>query len=90
MVPWKRQAVMPGPHFRRVDRLTLFASCADTDDGPSRYRLGGSRPGAGTEYRQAKAHADAMRSHRAHVVATIAELEQRQDELLDQLGTSPA
>jgi hypothetical protein len=43
-------------------------------------------PGAGHDYRQAQAHADAMAAHRQHVVTTIHELEHRQDQLLDQLG----
>ena len=43
-------------------------------------------PGAGPEHREAQLHADAMARHRAHVVAEIAELETRQDELLDRLG----
>jgi hypothetical protein len=43
-------------------------------------------PGAGHDYRQAQAHADAMAAHRQHVVATIQELEQRQDQLLDAMG----
>lgn len=38
------------------------------------------------EARKAHEHADAMAAHRAHVVASIHELEQRQDELLDQLS----
>jgi hypothetical protein len=42
-------------------------------------------PGAGHDYRQAQAHADAMASHRAKVVEQIAELEIRQDQLLDEL-----
>ena len=42
-------------------------------------------PGAGAEYRDAQAHADAMTRSRAHVVASIGQLEARQDELLDQL-----
>jgi hypothetical protein len=37
------------------------------------------------EYRTAQAHTDAMAKHRAHVLAEIAELEQRQDQLLDRL-----
>ncbi|MEX0847918.1 MAG: hypothetical protein WD023_09085 [Ilumatobacteraceae bacterium] len=37
------------------------------------------------EARKAHEHADAMAAHRAHVVASIRELEQRQDDLLDQL-----
>lgn len=42
--------------------------------------------GSAHEYREAQAHADAMAQHRAHVVASIVELEQRQDQLLDSLG----
>jgi hypothetical protein len=43
------------------------------------------------EARKAHEHADAMAAHRVHVVASIHELEQRQDELLDQLsGLRPA
>ena len=38
------------------------------------------------EHRQARAHTDAMSTHRLHVIATIAELELRQDALLDRLG----
>lgn len=41
--------------------------------------------GSAAESRQARESADAMARHRAHVVAAIAELEQRQDELLDRL-----
>lgn len=43
-------------------------------------------PGATHDYREAQAHADAMAQHRAHLLATIAELEVRQDQLLDSLG----
>jgi hypothetical protein len=43
-------------------------------------------PGSSHEYREAQAHADAMARHRAHVVASIVELEARQDQLLDALG----
>ncbi len=42
-------------------------------------------PGASYEYHHAQAHADAMAKHRAHVVASIAELEVRQDHLLDRM-----
>lgn len=45
-------------------------------------------PGAGAEARDAQNHVDAMRKHRAHVVSEIAELERRQDELLDRLTAS--
>jgi len=42
-------------------------------------------PLADHEFREARRHADAMRSRRIEVVDEIAELEHRQDELLDQL-----
>jgi hypothetical protein len=42
-------------------------------------------PGASYEYHHAQAHADAMAKHRAHVVASITELELRQDSLLDRM-----
>ena len=42
--------------------------------------------GPAYEHRQAQEHADAMARHRAHVVAEIAELERRQDELLDRMS----
>ncbi len=45
-------------------------------------------PLADAEFRDAERHADAMARHRASVVASIDELERRQDELLDRLGTS--
>ncbi|MEO6123695.1 MAG: hypothetical protein ABIR32_08275 [Ilumatobacteraceae bacterium] len=41
--------------------------------------------GSAAESRQARESADAMGRHRAHVISTIAELERRQDELLDRL-----
>lgn len=43
-------------------------------------------PGASYEYHHAQAHADAMAKHRSHVVASIADLEQRQDLLLDKMA----
>jgi hypothetical protein len=42
-------------------------------------------PAASFEARDARRHVDAMARHRAHVVQEIAELEGRQDELLDQM-----
>jgi hypothetical protein len=72
------------------DELTVIddqlAHLSDDADDAGIRALVSETTGAGPEFRQAKAHADAMRSHRAHVVTTIAELEQRQDDLLDQLG----
>jgi hypothetical protein len=47
-------------------------------------------PMAGHEHREAQRHADAMSRHRADVEATIAKLEQQQDDLLDRLTAEPA
>jgi hypothetical protein len=43
-------------------------------------------PAAAMDHHEARRHADAMRRHRDHLAATIAELEARQDQLLDALG----
>jgi len=43
-------------------------------------------PVASHESSDARKHADAMRRHRDHVAAEIAELEARQDRLLDELA----
>lgn len=42
-------------------------------------------PGADLEYREARRHADAMLRHRDSVREAIAELEERQDQLLEQI-----
>ena len=42
-------------------------------------------PAASMESNDARKHVDAMVRHRQHVMAEIAELELRQDQLLDQL-----
>ena len=42
-------------------------------------------PIASFEYRDARSHAEAMAKHRDHVKASIVELEQRQDQLLDRM-----
>ena len=42
------------------------------------------------EHRQAQRHVDAMARSRAKVLATIAELERSQDELLDRLVVEPS
>ncbi len=44
-------------------------------------------PAARPESIDARGHAGAHRRHRDHLVRRIAELERRQDELLDSLGT---
>jgi hypothetical protein len=47
-------------------------------------------PVADREHRDAGRHADAMRRHRAELVAEIERLEQIQNELLDRLSTETA
>jgi hypothetical protein len=42
-------------------------------------------PAAKVEHRKATEHSEAMADHRRHVVTEIAELEARQDQLLDEL-----
>ena len=63
-----------------------------TDDAEemSLRALMSETPQASYESNEARKHADAMRKHRAHVADEIAELEQRQDRLLDQLTGSGA
>lgn len=64
------------------EQLALLAEQADD----ARLRaLVSETPLAGHEHRQAARHADAMRRHRAEVVAGIEELERTQDDLLDRL-----
>lgn len=66
-----------------IDEQASYLS-DDADDLQVRAAI--ATPGAGAEYREAQLHVDAMARHRAHVVAEIAELERKQDELLDRLG----
>lgn len=47
-------------------------------------------PSASYESNHALKHADALRRHRDHVAAQVAELEERQDALLDKLTESRA
>ena len=60
----------------------VFAS--DADDQAIRA-LVSETPGAAFEANDSRKHANASARHRQHVVDTIRELEQRQDELLDKL-----
>ncbi len=65
-----------------------LSQLADEADDLSLRALVSETPSASYESNQARKHVDAMRRHREHVVAEIAELEQRQDELLDRLTAS--
>jgi cell division septum initiation protein DivIVA len=69
------------------EQLTQFV---DDADELSLRALMSETPQASYESNEARKHADAMRKHRAHVAAEIVELEQRQDQLLDQLTGSGA
>ena len=59
---------------------------ADEADDKGLRALVSETPGADSEYREARRHADAMRAHREQVAASIAELEARQDSVLDRLS----
>lgn len=59
----------------------------DADDQAIRAMVA-ETAAASHEARDAQRHLEAMRRHRTHVAAEIGELEQRQDELLDQLTSS--
>jgi len=65
------------------EQLDVFAS--DAEDQAIRA-LVSETPGAAQEANDARKHAAAMARHRQHVVDRIAELERRQDELLDELS----
>jgi len=63
-----------------------LAHLADDADDLALRALVSETPAASFESNDARKHADAMRRHRDHVLAEIAGLERRQDELLDQLS----
>ena len=63
------------------------AHLADDANDLALRALVSETPSASFESNDARKHVDAMRRHRAHVVSTITELEARQDDLLDRLGS---
>ncbi len=66
------------------EQLAFFAEAADD----ARLRaLVSETPIADHEHLEAQKHADALARHRAAVLASIAELERSQDELLERLVT---
>jgi chromosome segregation ATPase len=65
------------------EQMLQFQS--DADDTALRA-LVSETPGASQEANEARKHANAMAKHRRHLVDTIAELEARQDDLLDRLA----
>ncbi len=62
----------------------LLHLAEDADDQELRA-LVSETAGASFEARDARRHVESMQRHRAHVVAEIAALERRQDELLDEM-----
>jgi hypothetical protein len=64
------------------------ALAAEADDTRIRALVDGS-PLSQHEHREAQRHADAMGRSRAAVLASIADLERAQDELLDRLVVEP-
>jgi 3-deoxy-D-manno-octulosonate 8-phosphate phosphatase KdsC-like HAD superfamily phosphatase len=62
-----------------------LAQLGDDADDLAIRALVSETPAASFESNDARKHVDAMRRHREHVVAQIAELELRQDELLDRM-----
>ncbi len=64
------------------EQLDVFA---DDADAQAIRALVSETPGAARDASDARQHADAMAKHRQHVLNAIAELEKRQDQLLDQL-----
>ena len=63
-----------------------LAHFADEADDARLRSLVSETPLAEKEHRDADKHAEAMRRHRAAVVAEIEQLERSQDGLLDELG----
>jgi predicted nucleic acid-binding Zn-ribbon protein len=62
-----------------------LAHLADQADEARLRALVSETPLAARDHADAQKHADAMRRHRGDVLSTIAQLERRQDELLDRL-----
>ncbi len=62
-----------------------LAHLAEAADEARLRALVSETPLAGREHQEAQRHADAMGRHRAETQASIASLEQAQDELLDRL-----
>jgi hypothetical protein len=66
----------------------LAALASEADDARVRALVDES-PSSRHEHRDAQRHADAMARSRAALVASIADLERTQDELLDRLVVEP-
>lgn len=70
--------------LRVIDEQLMYL--ADEADDSRIRSLVSETALADHEFREARRHADAMHARRQDVLDTIARLEQRQDELLDQLA----
>lgn len=62
-----------------------LAQLAEVADEARLRALVSETPLADREHHEAQRHADAMQRHRSEVLASITQLEQTQDELLDRL-----
>jgi len=80
-----RRLVALREELRIIDEQRL--QLVDEAEGLELRAMVADSPAASADAREAAKHAEAISGHRAHVVAEIARLEQRQDELLDQLTT---
>jgi len=63
-----------------------LAAVVDEAENDAIRALVSETPAAAFEANESRKHANASRRHRDHVAAKIAELEQRQDQLLDRLA----
>jgi chromosome segregation ATPase len=63
-----------------------LAAVVDEAENDAIRALVSETPAAAFEANESRKHANAIRRHRDHVAAKIAELEQRQDQLLDRLA----
>jgi len=66
-----------------------LAVLADDADDKSLRALVSETPAADHEYREANRHAEAMRRHRDALVAELAELDARMNDLLDRMEPAP-
>jgi len=80
-----RRLVALRDELRIIDEQRL--QLVDEAEGLELRAMVADSPAASAEAREATKHAAAISGHRDHVVAEIARLERRQDELLDQLTT---
>ena len=62
-----------------------LAHLVDDADEKSLRALVAETPAAGLEHREARRHADAMQRHRSSLMASLADLNAKMDELLDRM-----